>query len=191
MYNFEFHITVDADEYQLDAFRRVCQEINAKAIVINPQGANNQVMTSSTIRLPDLDSAITLIRDQSRVLVSNGLKIVREKIESCPKFIAETGNNFHYWEIHVPCHTSKLDEVMPQADLMHQWHRSRNEFKQDVTMLTFRSKDVTLDQVMCQEDIVSMMECGMVTSGFKNHIEYVVFDTNIDLDNDWLHKSAA
>lgn len=184
MFNFEIHITVDADEYQLDAFRRVCQMINAKAIIINPQGANNQVMTSSTIRAKDLAEMFDILHNQVNVLTAGGLKISRQKVECCPKFIETAQYPWHYWEIHVPCLTDMLDQL--PSDLNVDWHISRNEFKPNITMLTHRSTSNSMDQM--EIDICSMQSAGMVSSSFKHHVEYAIYDTNIDLDSDWMEN---
>lgn len=185
MFNFETHITVDITTVdQLDTFKRVCNMMNVKPIIINPTGDVSQVMTSSTTRRASLQDVIDNVYAQAFVLKENNLRVIREKIESCPKFIKMTGAEYHYWEIHVPCHTDKLS-IISSAGLSGAWHTSRNEFKPNVTMLTFRSAN-TNDITIKQHDIDIMLKLGIVTPSFKDHVEYAVYDTNYRLDDKWL-----
>lgn len=80
MANYETHLTVDLKEKTLEDFKKVCNFIDAKAIVINVKNTK-QVMTSKTV-----NSTLNDVYEQAKqdviVLEENGFKVIRVKIEA-------------------------------------------------------------------------------------------------------------
>lgn len=175
MYNFEIHITTECNNF--DIFKEECKTINAKAIIIDLFNSK-QVMTSKTLRSNNLDNVIKMAYNDAKMLTS---KITRVKIESCPKFIKETNCKYDYLEIHVPCFTNKLKCV----NTVNNWHKSKNEFKDNITFMTCRVKDESyIDSI--DNDINNILYDYIDHDNFKHHYEYAVYDSNVDLDYNWI-----
>ena len=77
---YETHLTVELNNNSMEDFRRVCEIINAKAIVINLK-ETKQVMTAKTVK-----SILNDVYEQAKqdviVLEENGFKVVSVKIET-------------------------------------------------------------------------------------------------------------
>ena len=193
MFNFETHLTVKCNLDEVDDFSAVCAAIGAKAIIINLKDGENQVMTSKTKKAVKLDYIIEELERDTKVLENFGFKVIRKKVESDPQYVRFIHKEYehiisrkvyHYFEIHVPCYSDLLTEAN-MLPLEMRWHKSRNEFKAGVTMLTCRDMDESLIDLI-DSDIKYMQKLGMVTEKFKHHYEYAVMDTNSDLDKKWM-----
>lgn len=184
MYNFEIHITVQA--INLEDFHNDCLDIGAKPIVIDLMNNDKQVMTSQTEKCKTIFEAYDLAKEYALYLSRNN-PVHRIKIESCPKFIKETGfrTNEMYCEIHIPCHTELL-EKFDFSQLKFKWHKSRNEFKDGVTFLTYRTFEDEEDVPKALYDISIFKENGLILDDAKLHWEYAVYDSRINLDDKWL-----
>lgn len=183
LYNFEIHITVECNSQEkYDEFKSICNKIGAKPIAIDLINSK-QTMTSKTIKSTDFDMVDIAYKD--RKLLEEGFKILRVKVESCPKFIEDNPETrFHYYEIHVPCHYDKIKDFDLQRLDKH-WHRSYNMFKDNVVMLTCR-QTITNEIRRIDKDIEKLKSLGFVTDSFKHHYEYAITDSNKDLDKGWI-----
>lgn len=183
-YNFEIHLTIDARN-ALDGLllQNVVRSFGGKVIDIN-MDIVSQLMTAKTV-YATYEEMRDIVEHDYQLLKDNQFFCSRIKIESCPKYIADTGVPYDYVEIHVPCFTKKLNKFDPKASLQMPWHKSRNEFKKDVTMLTCR---VRSDEVIkdIDKDIQIMHDKKLVTESFKHHYEYSIYDTNENLDRIWI-----
>ncbi len=184
-YNFEIHITVECkDEETFINFKSICNKIDAKAIAINLV-CTSQTMTSKTVNSTEFE-LYDIIAEDKNILIENGFKILRIKVESCPKFIKDHPEaDFHYYEIHVPCFYDKVKDFDLQYLDKH-WHRSFNLFKDNIVMLTCRENS-TREISRIDKDIEKLKTLGFVTESFKHHYEYAIADTNIDLDKGWIN----
>lgn len=183
-FNFEIHLTVDCtSKEEFERLKECCKEINAKVISINLE-VTKQIMTSKTVKAT-FDEMIEIMSNDAAFILWNGFNITRRKVESCPKYIYETGAGYSYIEIHVPCHYDKVKDF-DLSKLTMSWHRSFNMFKENSVMLTCRvEKDSYINLI--DKDIEQLTLFGFVQDSFKKHYEYAIIDTNIDLDKGWTH----
>lgn len=194
MYSFEAHITIKIDdrgiEYVEGVVNQHLQQFKTKLITIGLGDVATHTMTSTTTVFESKDQKFanafnettSLIESQLQVLKSFNIEVDRVKLEACPKFIHDSGMGFFYVEIHVPCYTHKVDEFNSQFGL--KWHKSSNEFKPGITMLTWRGKERIASTC---NDINHMIDIGICDMYVKRHYEYAIIDTNIGLDSEWLN----
>lgn len=139
-------------------------------------------MTSLTKSFNSLSDAIYLAELHKKILSSNFL-VTRVKIESCPRFVQDTNTGYHYCEIHVPCYTDKLNFDFTSM-LKYKPHISKIEFKENITFLTFRDGGQNIDDI--NTIIKKFQSMSLVSNDFKHHWEYAVYDSNIQLDDEWV-----
>ena len=129
---FEIHITVDMsdDIFNIDTFKKMCDEIEVKPIVIeleiNKDSCMKDIMTSSkhygTMKSSKIESERI-----SNYLSDNGFKVLRKKIETVPwHYLApkdEVENIPHnlYFESHIgvpilPTEKDKLNKVVDKIN---------------------------------------------------------------------------
>lgn len=187
---YETHLTVELNNNSMEDFRRVCEIIDAKAIVINLK-ETKQVMTAKTVK-----SILNDVYEQAKqdviVLEENGFKVVRVKIET-DKVSKET--KYSYAEIHLLCHTHKLIEypnILNELPLFDsegnqiKGHISRNEFKTNVTFITWRSKFIE-DFEHFHSVHGGLLELGVLFNPLdKIELEIAVYDSNEELDSEWI-----
>ena len=180
MYYFESHITVEVTSgVDVEKFKKVCEELGVKHVVIN-LGDNipKQVMTSHTFSSNTLSSAIEYVKEQSSTLQSKGFKVLREKLEAEPRCVTELGLSYHYAETHLLFETvSLVDKIIPPCI-----HKSSNEFKEGFTFLTYRTtKDI-------DSELLDLFKEFPFLSLYSNklEIEYAVYDSNEQLDAEWM-----
>lgn len=182
-YNFEVHITIECNDIETrNRFKDTCDFIRAKMIEVNLL-TSKQVMTSKTFIGYDYKQLCSLV-DSDISAIKKDFNILRIKVESCPKYVKETDTKYNYFEIHVPCHGDKIIDFDLQR-LSRKWHRSFNEFKENVIMLTCRST-VDREISLIDKDIEKLKSLGLVCDNFKHHYEYAIIDTNINLDKGWI-----
>lgn len=186
MFNFEFHITVE-NNIKLD-FDSACKMFGAKSINIVLPNAPSQLMSSLTTKLPDLNSAISLVEEHSLLLKSLGFNVLRLKVEVEPKYLEMfPDTKYYYLEVHVPTKTNKLNNFDMDM-LQNKWHKSANEFKKDVTMLTFRTCNVSEMDTAKTNDFELLKGEGLVKVNEPFIVEFAVFDTKEGLDYTWLNS---
>lgn len=189
---YETHLTVNLQNKTLEDFKNVCKLIDAKPIVINLQNSN-QVMTSKTIQTEFDIKPYNICADDVIILEENGFEVIRVKIETDK---VKDSDTYHYAEIHVPCHTRKLIEYpniindLPLFDLegnQIKGHISSNEFKPNITFITWRSK---LIEDFKYFDLIysGLMELLILSNPKKNpKLEIAIFDSNEKLDSEWIN----
>lgn len=192
VFNFETHLTVNCSIENLEKFKEACAVIDAKPIIINFKDGEKQVMTSKTEKASTSMEIYRNAKIDTIMLQEHGFDVIRAKIEAEPRYIDSMKGKviekdmYKYYEIHVPCHTDKINVNVLK---LLEWHVSKNEFKPNVTMLTYRTTHRTLEHHI-NLDIERMIENGMVTDDFKHHYEFAIYDTNVDLDNNWMGKGV-
>lgn len=189
---YETHLTVDLKDKTLEDFKKVCTLIQAKPIIIN-LGIDNQVMTSKTITSDSNQLAYSEALQDTVVLTENGFEVIRSKIE-----VNKISSNmpYDYVEIHVPCHTRKLIEYpnivneLPFFDSQGnqiKGHISRNEFKPNVTFITWRAKRIE-DFEYFNLVYNRLMELYILADPNKDpKLEIIIHDTNEKLDSEWMN----
>lgn len=166
MYYFETHITVDLNKDTLQEFKKACEVIKSKAIIIDMQ-KSSQVMTSKTDKYSDLYSCLFESQSDVAALKVLGFNCVRLKIEVEPSYIdslnpSNRDKNFIYYEIHIKCNSKLLNEFDLNT-LSNNWYKSKNRFKDNIHFITFRSKDESLIPLVNQD-----------------------YDSNLNLDSQWI-----
>ena len=189
---YETHLTVNLQNKTLEDFKNVCKLIDAKPIVINLQNSN-QVMTSKTIQTEFDIKSYNICADDVIILEENGFEVIRVKIETDK---VKDSDTYHYAEIHVPCHTRKLIEYpniineLPLFDIegnQIKGHISRNEFKPNVTFITWRSR-VIEDFEHFNIVYGSLIELSILADPSKDpKLEIILHDSNEELDSEWLN----
>lgn len=192
---FEIHLTVNLKDKSLEDFKKTCEIIDSKAIVINLK-ETQQVMTSKTVQCSSKEIYQEALQD-TVILQEHGFEVIRSKIETDK---IESNVKYDYAEIHVPCHTRKLIEYsnivndLPLFDIegkQIKGHISRNEFKPNVTFITWRSKRI---EDFKHFNIVydSLIELNILTNSSKNpKLEIIIHDTNENLDNNWINRESV
>lgn len=136
---------------------------------------------------------------QSALLEENGYTISRVKIESDPSVVLSK-SDYCYVEIHLPCHTNVLKEnlnavqnlTVPLKDNSFIVpHISKNEFKQNTTFITYRSK-LLKDFFEFDKHVYDALEdLKVLTSKAKLFYEVCIYDTNKELDNAWMETPKS
>ena len=188
---FEIHLTVNLKDKSLEDFKKTCEIIDSKAIVINLE-ETQQVMTSKTVQCSPKEIYQQALQDIV-ILQEHGFEVIRSKIETDK---IESNVKYDYAEIHVPCHTRKLIEYpniandLPLFDLKGnqiKGHISRNEFKPNVTFITWRAKRIE-DFEYFNLVYNRLMELYILADPNKDpKLEIIIHDTNEKLDSEWMN----
>ena len=188
---FEIHLTVNLKDKSLEDFKKTCKIIDSKAIVINLK-ETQQVMTSKTVQCSSKEIYQEALQD-TVILQEHGFEVIRSKIETDK---IESNVKYDYAEIHVPCHTRKLIEYpniineLPLFDIegnQIKGHISRNEFKPNVTFITWRSR-VIEDFEHFNIVYGSLIELSILADPSKDpKLEIILHDSNEELDSEWLN----
>lgn len=185
---YEIHVTVDTNAVVL--FVNHCKEIGVKPIVIETQkenSFNNQVMTSS--KYSD-DHYLDTLRNISSSLKDKSYKILRQKVEIRPLEVKH--NNFIYYESHLRL---KLDKDFDYTNLKLlckelNFHLSKNLFKKaedfSYQMITYRSYTDSLTQFIKIIDVMKKKLTDLSINFDKIEIEECIFDSNVNVDNNWI-----
>lgn len=184
---YEIHITVEAND--IDTFKKDCEDIHVKPIVIETEKDNvfyNQVMTSSK---HDDDYFLMTLNEISDKLKHRGYTILRQKIEIKPQ--PTKNEHFIYYETHFRL---KLPKSFPREILIaisrgQGFHLSKNLFKigsnYDYQMMTYRTHTDTLEEFKAKiiEMKIILNQHGIEYD--KIEIEECILDSNIDIDKTW------
>ena len=189
--HYETHLTVDLKDKTLEDFKKACELIQAKPVIINLKNVK-QVMTSKTVQSTSKDIYQQALQD-TVILQEHGFEVVRSKIETNK---IELNTKYDYVEIHVPCHSRKLVEYpniineLPLFDLKDnqiKGHISRNEFKPNVTFITWRAKRIE-DFEYFNLVYNRLMELYILADPNKDpKLEIIIHDTNEKLDSEWMN----
>jgi NTP pyrophosphatase (non-canonical NTP hydrolase) len=199
---YEIHVTVERP-FGIELFKKNCEEIGVKPIVIDLQ-KNNQtvmldVMTSSKHYGDNRSAYEEAIRIKE--ILDNNYKVLRVKIETVPWHpAAPTREDKNpkmpencYFESHIQIITteSRKPTIVEIAN-RHKAHVSQNFFKKlendlYVIMVTHRKYDGTLEDF---KNDVSQIETDLGINGFmikKIETEFAIYDTKISHDFKWLN----
>ena len=190
--HYETHLTVDLKDKTLEDFKKACELIQAKPVIINLKDVK-QVMTSKTTITNTVSSIYAQALEDVVELQNQGFEVVRTKVETNK---IELNTRYKYVEIHVPCHTRKLIEYpniineLPLFDIegnQIKGHISRNEFKPNVTFITWRSR-VIEDFEHFNIVYGSLIELSILADPSKDpKLEIILHDSNEELDSEWLN----
>lgn len=197
----EVHITVEKPDMNNEQFVIDCKDINVKAVLIElPYGEYpKQYMTSST-RRGTFDEIMTYanhIADNFRAKAYNIIRIkfeIHAKDPLTPKTDedAKTRRYIHnYFEFHVLLNfadTIEENMLKPHLQPLHA-HLSKSALKKRSTAIT---KFVTLRCYCGRENAYKQYEeLQRVLNNYNvrqcgNHHEYAIYDSNVDLDKNWI-----
>jgi len=194
------------DELKIEYFKRICENIGVKPIVLdlenNGETVMKDVMTSSHY-IGNNTSTFLECNRVSSMLENAGLTVVRRKIETVPwhpAAPAEEGDKMPedcYFEAHVGCtifdhEEAKLSRVIKDLDV----HVSRNFFKKNedgrlVKMVTMRKYDGLYDDFTYElERLRGRLSANNID--FEKVItEFSIYDTKVSHDYKWLDKKGA
>ena len=195
-HHFELHLTVDLEvsNSSLENFTNFCTVAGIKPIVIGFDiNVNKQVMTSDSY-FCTLSEIYNIASVQSALLEENGYTISRVKIEADPSVILSK-LDYCYVEIHLPCHTNALKEnlnavqnlTVPLKDNSFIVpHISKNEFKQNTTFITYRSKLLKDFFEFDKYVYDALNDLKVLTPKADLSYEVCIYDTNEELDKQWM-----
>ena len=210
---YEIHITVKVDENDENFnqnFKKNCDSIGVKPIVIEFESkgiTNKDVMTSSK-HFGNDESVYIFSRDIILSLREMGYNVIREKIETIPwhpdapfesKGLLPNGR---YFESHIgvsitPNMKSELNSFVNHLNLG-KFKKfggisklSQNFFKkvkngEYINMLTYRNYSCGYSEFKKDVDMIKFL---LESNGFsfeKVEVEYALYDSNIEHDNNWL-----
>jgi hypothetical protein len=187
---FEIHVTVITSD--IEKFKRDCNDLNVKPIVIETPDSSTQVMTSATYK--DNDYPATL-QNLTTSLKSLGYNIIRAKVEKQPEDNQDP--RFIYYESHIRLKLPKDYDKSFIKDLCQakSFHMSRNLFKKDLNwdyqMITFRTYDMPLNGFKMVIDDMAQTLDGLGINFDKIEIEECIYDSNTHVDDAWLKKDLA
>lgn len=205
---FEIHVTVklvpeDSPEYQtqVDLFKKICNEIGVKPIVLDLENGGESVMkdvmTSSHFYGDNKTSYEECMRI-SNSLERSGFIVSRKKIESVPWHPAAPVNDGDkmpencYYEAHIGCvitpeQKDKLQEIAERVGS----HLSRNFFKKlengkFVNMITHRNYGDLYKHFEGQVNYLKDLLDDAKIEYEKVITEFSVYDTKVSHDSKWL-----
>lgn len=200
---FEFHVTVDASEIDVNHYRAICRSIGVKAIVLDLEANDTDirdVMTSSKLYGTD-DEAFAELARIAEDLESADLAVVRRKIETAPWHPeAPTEKNGivmplgSYFESHfginiLPSEKDHLKQLIDESDLPNSLHLSRNAFKQDDDRITVMATARSYEGV-AEDFIANVADHHRLLSSYFDVddpiVEFALFDSNTQHDDEWI-----
>jgi len=185
---YEIHITIENN----DNFINTCKEIGIKPIIIVVDEKNemsNQVMTSSKHSGKYWKEVLNTL---SKRLITNNQKIIRQKVEIYPQ--EEKFESHLYYETHIRL---KLKKDYDKTQLLYickymKFHISRNLFKKnnefDWLMITYRGYNSNLSSFKSVINTMKGILDNINIEYDKVEIEECIFDTNENLDKEWMAK---
>lgn len=201
---FEIHVTVETED--IDGFKKVCETLGVKPIVIeleNSQEKSIQVMTSSDIITSNTGSYNECKRISDFLKIS-GFNVVREKIETVPWHPSAPSDKMgrvgmpkgSYFETHftILCNESRrkfLELVLRKWDC----HLSRNVFKklddgQFKIMGTFRNYSWSQEKFKLHTKLIKkeLKEHRFDVDKVIN--EFCIYDTKESKDWNWMESEC-
>lgn len=195
-HHFEIHLTVNLEvsNSSLENFINFCTVAGIKPIVIGfDTNVHKHVMTSDTNHCT-LNEIYSIAAHQTLLLEEAGFKVVRVKIEAEPS-VVKSKPDYSYVETHILCNTDNLKKqlkavkelslVLDDGTLVNPYI-SKNEFKQDKTFITYRSKALVDFDHFHQDVYMHLLDLNVTSHISKVELEVCVYDSNIVLDNQWM-----
>ena len=189
--DYEIHVTVKGVE-DIPAFRLACDGIGVKPIIIDLV-TYQDVMTSSHFAGDD-DSVVKEVERISSSLEEKGYNVIRKKVEVPPyhcKVREEFGED-NYLEAHLPIevlsplYLERLKEVASTVGA----HVSKNAFKPNIYLVTYRSKEALEDFYKSLAWVIrSLYKENFVLAG-SYQVEFALFDSYVGHDG-WADKKRS
>lgn len=195
---YEVHLTV-ANILDRNEFKAHCDSLNIKPIFLHLHALNsklNDIMTSSIFDGDDI-SVKEYSMSLYNKLTNYGYNIIRIKIETPPyHHLCPTESNglihltHNYYETHIPVVVNDINNLITLCH-NNDVHVSKNIFKKyhdgEVYMVTLRNK-CSLEKFIIKLDIIKHL---LIDNGYtilkKHHIEFCLYDSNVDHDNNWIY----
>jgi inosine/xanthosine triphosphate pyrophosphatase family protein len=198
---FESHLTVRLGAQPIEAFRRACDELDVKCVLIElPEGAHSlQPMTASFHR-GTLREALDEAHELGRALVGRGFEPIRTKLEALPKNAdipqtdaeaARSPKNYFEYHLKLPLPAGSDLAALGALVRRHDAHLSRNanarraDGSEDrfVTLRVHGAGQATANERFAALEL-ELRDAGHAPKGRIR--EYTVYDSNLDLDAGWL-----
>lgn len=191
---FELHLTTHAlAAHQVDDFVAICQQLGAKALLIElAQGqVMQQPMLSKVALLPDVAAALTLAAADAASLKSSGFAVSRTKLEvpaTHAAYLAATSPGpagTPYFEWHGKVSYVRAPELLAVC-ARHQAHLSANALKDSVLtrFVTLREYGPLAVFEQRVAELVQALQAHWPIQ--KQQAEYCLYDSNTGLDQGWL-----
>lgn len=187
---FETHLTAAPTiQPQWLAFAALCQQQGGKSLWIElARGKHCQQPMFSIVRpYASLQQAVAAAQQSAQVFENEGFPISRIKIEipACPA-PPPAALAHPYYEWHAKVAFVHTDELL-QLCLMHQAHLSRNALKDSVNtrFVTLREYG-SFDRFEHRRQQLLAALAAHHWQPLKHQAEYCLFDTDQQLDADWL-----
>lgn len=182
----EIHLTVNRPD-DINAFKEFCTSINIKPVVLDLDSTLD-VMTTSRVIGSKEDVFDHIVRLKV-LLIAESYEVIRTKVETTlTNPIAKQTSGKDYYESHFAIKVvdnftiTKLHELSWGRAL----HVSKNLFKNDVIMATYRS-------FMCDLDD-HVRNVSEIYENLKNNFEVIKvinefcwYDSNLAHDNEWIN----
>ena len=206
---YELHLTVPLGALEnVDSFKQVCYSLGIKPLVPQLYNTNSgtevmDVMTSS--KYPQYPDVFQVVHEFAK----RGYAVSRAKLETTPNYPTAPKTDSDqmpqgsYFESHLPVTGTQEQLEYLRAHLreleMDGVHWSRNAFKAytngtSVQMITLRKYTGTVDEMKKDvervsnwiEDNIPTISESIFTGLGKRVIEFIVMDTNIKHDDQWV-----
>lgn len=172
---YEIHITVEQSVPQ--KFIQICSDMDVKPLIIDLMNGEPDHWMTSSCYVGSHQGAMDRMAEIEAVLLYNGFKIIRSKIEASPNEKLPA----LYFEVHLELPLENLEKLPP---LTNSWYPSHNKNKDSIIMLTSR--------VYKEEDVESLRDdfktIQHLCSKNKFIVEHAIYDTNPQLDSHWILK---
>jgi hypothetical protein len=205
---FESHVTVRAESPErVKRFRDLCRANNLKCILIElAQGLYHSQPMTTTHHQGSLENAIAEARAIAQYLGSNGFEVTRVKVEADPTTSGvprteEEASRLaaaNYFEFHLLVTLARPSELPALSVLCAEYnaHLSMNTFKQSAVEETERFVTMRLKGMggVRASKLFDNLAGAIERAGYRTSRrvqEYVVYDTNLTLDDGWMTSPAA
>jgi hypothetical protein len=205
---FESHVTVRAESPErVKRFRDLCREQGLKCILIElSRGQYHSQPMTAVHHQGSLEDAVAEARAIAECLGSNGFEVTRVKVEADPTTsgVPRTDEEAarlaaaNYFEFHLLVTLTRLSDLPALSRLCaeHNAHLSMNAFKQAAGEETERFVTMRLKGMggaraaILFDKLAGAIELAGYQPSKRVH-EYVVYDTNLTLDDGWMNPPAA
>ena len=197
--NYECHITVEAEVHQIDGFRKLCAELDSKALVIVLDNGLHprQPMLAKILKGSPEEVVWAIVQIVQKL--SQLFRVIRVKIEtelSCPsvpnsKVEAQGLSKDCYFEFHIRLRLQKdeiVDELRNEVK-SYEGHLSNNALSENgryqQRFITQRFKNIGKEEAeQGLEELLSFLKQKKLCVD-KVIREFNIFDSNADLDSGW------
>ncbi|MBI4852432.1 MAG: hypothetical protein HY819_11615 [Acidobacteria bacterium] len=202
MGTFESHITIQLNnQTALSLFRSVCEELKVKCSLIElPNGINRFQPMTSLYHQGSFESVLKEVNGLAQSLTQEGFKVIRVKIEALINNLNvpitdEQAKKFpnNYFEFHllVTLSSEKDKERLKNLCTQNNAHLSQNAFKKTLYGLnqhfvTMRLYNIGKTNAKAEfSKLIEMLKKENFSLSNKLQ-EYIVYDSNISLDQGWV-----